>query len=108
MCQMSDMLKPAAPGGFTLRDFKRQPKISGLFFNILFNINKFVAYEQRDPFLARQQVRQRTAVQTDSKLPSYSFLDRFAFSSTSPFIHIALAFTLSCSHPQPPTLLIFI
>ena len=66
---MADMLRPESSGGFTLRDFKRQPKISGLFFNILFNINKFIAYEQRDPFLARQQ---------ENELGGLSAWDRFA------------------------------
>jgi serine/threonine-protein phosphatase 2A regulatory subunit B'' len=37
----------------TLRDLKRC-KLSGNFFNILFNLNKFVAFETRDPFLIRQ------------------------------------------------------
>ena len=40
-------------GELTLRDLKRC-KLSGNFFNILFNLNKFVAFETRDPFLIRQ------------------------------------------------------
>jgi hypothetical protein len=40
-------------GQLTLRDLKRC-KLSGNFFNILFNLNKFVAFETRDPFLIRQ------------------------------------------------------
>jgi hypothetical protein len=40
-------------GQLTLRDLK-QCKLSGNFFNILFNLNKFVAFETRDPFLIRQ------------------------------------------------------
>lgn len=39
----------------TLRDLKRC-KLSGNFFNILFNLNKFVAFETRDPFLIRQVI----------------------------------------------------
>lgn len=37
----------------TLRDLKRS-KLSGNVFNILFNLNKFMAFESRDPFLIRQ------------------------------------------------------
>lgn len=42
-----------AEGYLTLRDLKNC-KLSGNFFNILFNLNKFVAFETRDPFLIRQ------------------------------------------------------
>lgn len=38
---------------FTLRDIKGS-KLSGSVFNILFNLNKFMAFETRDPFLIRQ------------------------------------------------------
>jgi len=59
LCQMSDMLKPEVEGVVTLRDLKRC-KLSGRegagnFFNILFNLNKFIAFETRDPFLIRQE-----------------------------------------------------
>lgn len=37
----------------TLRDLKGS-KLSGSIFNILFNLNKFMAFETRDPFLIRQ------------------------------------------------------
>ena len=37
----------------TLRDLKGG-KLSGSVFNILFNLNKFMAFETRDPFLIRQ------------------------------------------------------
>lgn len=40
-------------GILTLRDLKKC-KLSGNFFNILFNLNKFVAFETRDPILVRQ------------------------------------------------------
>lgn len=38
---------------FTLRDLKGS-RLSGSVFNILFNLNKFMAFETRDPFLIRQ------------------------------------------------------
>ncbi|KAK3269386.1 hypothetical protein CYMTET_22170 [Cymbomonas tetramitiformis] len=54
LCQMSDMIKPKVEGIFTLQDLKAC-KLSGNFFNILFNLNKFIAFETRDPFLIRQE-----------------------------------------------------
>ncbi len=39
---------------FTLRDLKANRQLSGTLFNILFNLNKFIAFETRDPFLVRQ------------------------------------------------------
>eukprot|EP00239_Pterosperma_sp_CCMP1384_P003288 CAMPEP_0197843816 /NCGR_PEP_ID=MMETSP1438-20131217/757_1 /TAXON_ID=1461541 /ORGANISM="Pterosperma sp., Strain CCMP1384" /LENGTH=523 /DNA_ID=CAMNT_0043454213 /DNA_START=464 /DNA_END=2035 /DNA_ORIENTATION=+ len=54
LCQLSDMVKPEEEGVFTLKDLK-SCKLSGNFFNILFNLNKFIAFETRDPFLIRQE-----------------------------------------------------
>ena len=54
LCQMHDMLLPAKEGIFTLRDLKRNKGLAGTLFNILFNLNKFVAFETRDPFTIRQ------------------------------------------------------
>ena len=56
---------PLVTGGtfdeFTMQDFTRHGPdhmmLCGNFFNMLFNLNKFVAFEQRDPFLLKQQVR---------------------------------------------------
>lgn len=55
VCQMHDMLNPEVPGRFTLRDLRRQRALAGTMFNILFNLNKFVAFETRDPFVVRQE-----------------------------------------------------
>ena len=54
LCQMCDMLKPAENGKITLRDLRRC-KLAGNFFNVLFNLNKFIAFETRDPVLIRQE-----------------------------------------------------
>ena len=59
----------------TLKDFRRC-KLSGHFFNILFNLNKFMAFEARDPFLIRQV----------SQIPTHTYnihwqSDIFVFSS---------------------------
>ncbi|DAZ98907.1 TPA: hypothetical protein N0F65_001346 [Lagenidium giganteum] len=58
LCQMSDLLHPAKDGEFQFKDFIREDKIrvSGVFFNVLFNLGKFIEFEQRDPFLLRQQL----------------------------------------------------
>ncbi|XP_047325492.1 serine/threonine protein phosphatase 2A regulatory subunit B''beta-like isoform X2 [Impatiens glandulifera] len=54
LCQIVDMIGPEDESYFTLRDLKGC-KLSGSFFNILFNLNKFMAFESRDPFLIRQE-----------------------------------------------------
>lgn len=58
LCQMHDMIQPKQEGAFTLADLKRTKPLSGTLFNILFNLNKFVAFETRDPFLVRQVIFQ--------------------------------------------------
>lgn len=54
LCQMHDMVQPAVEGVFTMQDLKRQKGLAGILFNILFNLNKFIAFETRDPFVVRQ------------------------------------------------------
>ena len=54
LCQIHDMVQPAVEGIFTLQDLKRQKSLAGILFNILFNLNKFIAFETRDPFVVRQ------------------------------------------------------
>jgi len=51
-------LHPPVEGEFRFQDFIREDKIrlSGVFFNVLFNLSKFIEFEQRDPFLLRQQM----------------------------------------------------
>ncbi len=53
-----------------MSDFVKPDKIrvAGVFFNVLFNLGKFMAYEQRDPFLLRQQMAE----------PELTDWDRFA------------------------------
>ena len=69
LCQMSDMLCPKMENQFTLQDFKAKRQISGVFFNALLNLNKFIAYEQRDPFSTKREI---------SENPDFSDWDRFA------------------------------
>ncbi|RLN08777.1 serine/threonine protein phosphatase 2A regulatory subunit B' [Panicum miliaceum] len=68
LCQLIDMIGPEVNESYlTLKDFRRC-KLSGHFFNILFNLNKFMAFEARDPFLIRQMREE----------PSLTDWDRFA------------------------------
>jgi serine/threonine-protein phosphatase 2A regulatory subunit B'' len=54
LCQMIDMINPVDPKCIRLTDIKACPT-SGVFFNVLFNLNKFIAFEQRDPFQAHAE-----------------------------------------------------
>ena len=62
LCQLHDMLSPEREGAFTMRDLRRRRSMAGTLFNILFNLNKFVAFETRDPFLVRQEREEAAAV----------------------------------------------
>jgi serine/threonine-protein phosphatase 2A regulatory subunit B'' len=55
MCQLNDLIRPAKFGQFCISDFlKRRKNNAGVFFSILLSLNKFMAYEQRDPFAIKQ------------------------------------------------------
>ncbi|KAJ3693159.1 hypothetical protein LUZ60_012254 [Juncus effusus] len=64
LCQMIDMICPQNDGFLTLKDFKGC-KLAGHVFNILFNLNKFMAFESRDPFLIRQEREEPTLTDWD-------------------------------------------
>lgn len=64
LCQMVDMIGPENESYLTLRDLKGC-KLSGNVFNILFNLNKFMAFETRDPFLIRQEREDPTLTEWD-------------------------------------------
>ncbi|TKS66922.1 PP2A subunit B isoform PR48 [Collichthys lucidus] len=49
LCQMLDLVKPEVEGKITLRDLKRC-KLSHVFFDTFFNIEKYLDHEQKDPF----------------------------------------------------------
>ncbi|KAL7537293.1 hypothetical protein ACHAWF_005722, partial [Thalassiosira exigua] len=57
LCQMMDMIKPASTEYLVVEDFLRPhcSQVSGALFGVLFNVNKYVLFEQRDPFLERQK-----------------------------------------------------
>eukprot|EP01059_Diplonema_ambulator_P030801 TRINITY_DN5427_c0_g2_i1.p1 TRINITY_DN5427_c0_g2~~TRINITY_DN5427_c0_g2_i1.p1 ORF type:complete len:693 (+),score=151.57 TRINITY_DN5427_c0_g2_i1:33-2111(+) len=67
LCQMMDMIAPAKKDGLRRRDIK-SCRLSGNFFNALFNLTKFIAFEQRDPFMAH----------AEKQLPEKTDWDRFA------------------------------
>lgn len=57
LCQMIDMIKPANQEYLVVEDFL-QPEcsqVSGALFDALFNLNKYLQFEQRDPFMERQK-----------------------------------------------------
>lgn len=64
LCQIIDMIGPEKEGFITLQDLKGS-KLSGHVFNILFNLNKFIAFENRDPFLIRQERENPTLTEWD-------------------------------------------
>ncbi|XP_076888338.1 serine/threonine protein phosphatase 2A regulatory subunit B''beta-like [Bidens hawaiensis] len=64
LCQIVDMIGPKDAGYFTLHDLKGS-KLAGSVFNILFNLNKFMAFETRDPFLIRQERENPTLTEWD-------------------------------------------
>ncbi|XP_071732053.1 probable serine/threonine protein phosphatase 2A regulatory subunit B''delta [Rutidosis leptorrhynchoides] len=64
LCQIVDMIKPRDEAYMTLHDLKGS-KLSGSCFNILFNLNKFMAFESRDPFLIRQERENPTLTEWD-------------------------------------------
>jgi len=55
MCQMNDMIFPQREGQFRLEDFKKKRKFAGTFFSLFSSLNKFLTFEHRDPFLAKQE-----------------------------------------------------
>ena len=57
LCQMMDMIKPKNSDHLIVEDFM-QPEcaqVSGALFDALFNLNKYLMFEQRDPFVERQK-----------------------------------------------------
>jgi serine/threonine-protein phosphatase 2A regulatory subunit B'' len=52
---MHDMVGPSDPYFFTMRDLKRSRQLSGILFNTLFNLTKFISFEMRDPFTIKQE-----------------------------------------------------
>lgn len=63
------MFKPEKEIIFRRENFKSHRQIAGIFFNCMTNLNKFVAYEQRDPFMIKNELQEN---------PDFTEWDRFA------------------------------
>lgn len=50
---MLDMIKPKTPGRIALSDLK-QCKMTPIFFDTFFNLEKYLDHEQRDPFASQR------------------------------------------------------
>ncbi|CAD8053785.1 unnamed protein product [Paramecium primaurelia] len=70
VCQMVDLLHPENDILFKLSHFKQNLTVCGVFFNFLTNLNKLIAYENRDPFQVRNDIVDH---------PDFTDWDRFAF-----------------------------
>ena len=55
LCQMLDMISPEDPLAITFQDFARKKTVSGVLFDVLFNLHKFMRFETRDPFQEKQK-----------------------------------------------------
>lgn len=57
LCQMMDMIKPQSQEYLVTEDFLDPAcqQVSGALFDALFNLNKYLMFEQRDPFVERQK-----------------------------------------------------
>jgi serine/threonine-protein phosphatase 2A regulatory subunit B'' len=57
LCQMIDMIKPKNEDYLVVEDFLQEEcqPVSGALFDALFNLNKYLSFEQRDPFQERQK-----------------------------------------------------
>lgn len=49
---MLDMVKPQVPGKISLSDLKKC-RMTPIFFDTFFNLEKYLDHEQRDPFASR-------------------------------------------------------
>lgn len=54
LCQMLDMIKPVKPGCVTLGDLKRC-RMTPVFFDTFFNLEKYMENEQKDPFANQRE-----------------------------------------------------
>ena len=61
------MINPKDVKYIRLSDIKACPT-SGIFFNVLFNLNKFIAFEQRDPFQAHAEKQGAEKTYTQNSL----------------------------------------
>ncbi|KAG5889324.1 hypothetical protein JTB14_027472 [Gonioctena quinquepunctata] len=53
LCQMLDLVKPKTPGKISLSDLKTC-KMTPIFYDTFFNLEKYLDHEQRDPFASQR------------------------------------------------------
>lgn len=70
LCQMLDIIKPKVHGKISLSDLKKC-KMTPIFFDTFFNLEKYLDHEQRDPFASQRQEQEADG-------PEMSDWDRFA------------------------------
>ena len=63
----TDLLQPKEDGKFRLSDFlhKSRIRLTGVFFSVLFNLQKFTLFEQRDPVVVKQELNEQGITQWD-------------------------------------------
>ncbi len=56
LCQFADLLHPERPGRIVAADFlnPERVKLTGVFFNALFDVDKFIQFESRVPIYVKQ------------------------------------------------------
>lgn len=69
---MLDMIKPANRDSITLGDLKRC-KMTHVFFDTFFNLEKYLDHEQRDPFAAQRDESVSTFFQIHLKF-AYTYV----------------------------------
>lgn len=73
---MLDMIRPAKPGCISLSDLKKC-KMTPIFFDTFFNLEKYLDHEQRDPFANQREQDGDEVILL--KLVIYSSLTFFIF-----------------------------
>lgn len=58
---MLDMIKPETPGNVALSDLKRC-KMTPIFYDTFFNLEKYMEHEQRDPFATQRDQEEVSSV----------------------------------------------
>jgi len=66
---MSDVFKPENQMNYTMHDFRKNKEMASAFINSLVNLNKFISFEQRDPFQFKNEI---------NETPGFNEWDRFA------------------------------
>ncbi len=66
---MNDMIVPEKEVNFTFEEIMKKKEISGIFFNCLCNLNKFISFETWDLFSIKHQTNEN---------PDFTDWDKFA------------------------------